>query len=200
MAPEARRPRVEGAPQAPARPSLAGKQAAPVIVKLPPPVSIRAAQLGWVLSMLTGAVAVVYLFIIRETQLPAMVEAVKAVDATRAEETYTTAADIIYWTAFGILAVVLLVQVTSLVSFNNRRPKARWWQFGSVVLLGMALIGIRELVAVGERGLPLTRILALQVALALLALGFSVLPPALKWSARRHDVRTAAPGVSGADL
>ncbi len=187
-------------PQAPARPTLAGKAAAPVLVKLAPPVSVRLAQLGWVLSLVTGAVAVVYLFIIRETQLPEMTEAIKAVDGTRAEETYSTAAEILYWTAFGILAVVLLVQVTCLVSFNNRRPRARWWQFGSVMVLGIALIGIRELVAVGERGLPLTRLLALQVGLALLALAFSVLPPALKWSARRHDVRAVSPGVGGADL
>ncbi|MET0813021.1 MAG: hypothetical protein ABWY03_08195 [Microbacterium sp.] len=173
----------------PERPALAGKDAAPVLVKAPPPFVVRLAQLLWVTSLLAGAAAVVYLFVIRQAQLPEIAEIVRGVDGSRAEATYTAAADIVFWSVFTPLVAIIMLQIVLQVSFANRRPKVRWWQFGSVLFQAGLVLIAGELVAFGDRGLPLERILMAQVALATLGLLVSVLPPALRWSARRHDIR-----------
>ncbi|GAA1928934.1 hypothetical protein GCM10009775_21230 [Microbacterium aoyamense] len=173
----------------PERPSLAGKDAAPVLVKAPPPVVVRIAQLLWVTSLLAGAAGVVYLMVIRQAQLPEIADLVRGVDGSRADETYTSAADIVFWSVFTPLVAMIMLQIVLLVSFANRRPKVRWWQFGSVLFLAGVVLIAGELVAFGDRGLPLERILQAQVVLAALGLLVSVLPPALRWSARRHDIR-----------
>lgn len=182
---------------APARPSLSDKAAAPVLVKLPAPASVRLSQLCWVLSLAVGAAAVVYLFIIRQQQLPDIVALIRGVDDTRADATYDTAADILYWSVFGALVGIVLVQVALLVSFSNRRPKMRWWLLGSVLLLAATFLVCRELVAVGDRGVPLVRVMLLQIGLAVLGLLFSTLPAALHWTARQHDVRRDVGGSPG---
>ena len=112
----------------PQRPPLASPNTAPVLTKLTPPFSVRVAELFWILSFFVGGFAIVYYFIIRKEQLPLISDAFRLVDATRAEQTYTTAADIIFWSVFGVLVGVLLVQITLLVSFMGRRPQIRWWQ------------------------------------------------------------------------
>jgi hypothetical protein len=173
----------------PERPTLAGKDAPPVLVKAPPPFLVRLAQLLWVTSLLAGATAVVYLFVIRQAQLPEIAEIARRVDGNRAEATYTSAADIVFWSVFTPLVAIIMLQIVLQVSFANRRPKVRWWQFGSVLFQAGLVLIAGELVAFGDRGLPLERILMAQVALATLGLLVSVLPPVLRWSARRHDVR-----------
>jgi hypothetical protein len=179
---------------APARPSLSDKAAAPVLVKLPAPVAVRLSQLCWVLSLASGAVAIVYLFVIRVPQLPEIVSLIKGVDASRADATYQTAADIIFWSIFGAMTAIVLVQITLLVSFSNRRPHTRWWLLGTVLVQSAVFFLCRELAAIGERGVPLVRVLLIQLALAVLALLFSALRSALKWTARRHDVQRGTVG------
>lgn len=169
------------------------------MVKLPPPFVVGVAQFLWVLSLLTGAVGVVYAFIIRQAQLPDIAELFRENDETRAEETYTLAADIIFWSVFGALVLVLLVQLWLLVSFANRRPNVRWGQFATIIIQAGILVVAQGLVAVGDRGTPLALILLAQVALALLGLLMSVLPPALRWTARKHDVRRGAEASAGGD-
>jgi hypothetical protein len=182
---------------APARPSLSNKAAAPVLVKLPAPASVRLSQLCWVLSLAVGAAGIVYLFIIRQQQLPEIVGVIKGVDGTRADATYETAADILYWSVFGALVGIVLVQIALLVSFSNRRPKMRWWLLGTTLLLGAVFLVCRELVALGDRGVPLVRVLLIQLGLAVLGLLFGALPRALHWTARKHDVVHAGGGSSG---
>lgn len=195
--PDARSTPVGEGRAAPARPSLSNKAAAPVLVKLPAPASVRVSQLSWMLSLAVGAVGIVYLFIIRQQQLPDIVALIKGVDDTRADATYETAADILYWSVFGALVGIVLVQVALLVSFSNRRPKMRWWLLGTVLLLGAVFLVCRELVAVGDRGVPLVRVLLLQLGLAVLGLLVSTLPAALHWTARQHDVSHGVGGTSG---
>lgn len=189
-----------GARILPQRPPLVSKAAPPVLVKLPPPAVVRISQILWVLSLFTGAVAVIYLFVIRQAQLPDIATLVKGVDETRVDATYTTAADIIFWSVFGVLIAVMLIQITLQVSFAGRRPNVRWWQLGTILVLAGLFLLARELVAIGERGVPLVRILLLQLGLCTLGLLFSVLPPALKWTARQHDVRRGPEGSPGGDL
>jgi cytochrome c oxidase subunit IV len=159
-----------------------------VLTKLTPPFSIRMTQLFWILSFAVGGFGVVYSFIIRREQLPLIAEAVKTVDPARNDQTYTTAADIIFWSVFGILVGVLLVQITLLVSFMGRRPKMRWWQLLTLVIQVLTLVIALDLALTGERAAPLRLILAAQCALVLLALLSSVMPKAIAWSARRHDI------------
>lgn len=194
---ESRALRSADAPGLPQRPPLSNKQSAPVLVKVPPPFVVRISQLLWVLSLLVGGIAVVYLFIIRTQQLPDIADVVRNVDESRVEATYTTVADIIYWSIFGALVGLLLVQITLLVSFSSRRPNVRWWQLGTVFAHAGVFLLARELVAIGERGTPLTRMLLLQLGLAALGLLFSALPAALHWTARRHDVRRADSAGAG---
>ncbi|GAA5038168.1 hypothetical protein ACFQRL_01330 [Microbacterium fluvii] len=179
---------------APERPPMADKAAAPVLVKLPPPFTVRLAQFWWVLSITVGIAAIVYLFIIRVMQLPDIAAAVEKVDGSRAEATYETTADIVFWSVFAALVAVALTQIALLVAFSNRRPKVRWWQLFTVMVLTVVLLLGRELVMMGDRGKPLELLLLSQLALSVLALLCSVLPPALRWSARRHDVRRGPVG------
>lgn len=174
---------------APERPSLADKPAAPVLVKLPPPFIVRLSQVLWVTSLIAGAAAIVYLFVIRQAQLPEIADLVRAVDGGRADATYTTAADIVFWAVFTPLVAIVLLQIVFQVSFSNRRPRVRWWQFGTILFQAGVLLLARELVAFGERGDPLELMLLAQLGLATLGLLVSVLPPALRWSARTYDVR-----------
>lgn len=184
---------------APDRPSLTGKDAAPVLVKLPPPVLVRISQAAWLTSLLAGGVAIVYLFVIRQAQLPDIAALVRTVDGSRADATYATTADILFWSVFTPLVAIVLAQIAMQVSFANRRPNVRWWQFGSILFQGGVLLIARELVVFGDRGLPLERILLVQLALAVLGLLISLLPTALRWTARRHDIRRAGPVAPAGD-
>ncbi len=192
-APQAAAPRRE----APERPPLASPNKAPVLTKVPPPFTVRLSQFLWVLSLLAGAIAVVYVFVIREDQLPLISDAVRAVAEGRSDETYTTAADIIYWSIFGIAVGLTLIQVVLLVSFSNRKPNVRWWQLGTVIAQILLFLLSLEIVAVGENGPLIRQVLLAQWGLALLALLFGAFRNALQWTARKHDVRRAGGGDGG---
>jgi len=183
----------------PPRPSLANPNAAPVLTKVPPPASVRLSQLCWVLSFFAGGTAIVYCFIIRQKQLPLIADFARSVSEGRADATYTTAADIIFWSMFGVMVGVLLVQITLLVAFTNRRPNTRWWQLATFAAQTLLFVIGLELVAGGEDGVFLRQLLLAQCALALLGLLFSTMPGALRWTARGHDVRRG-PGGDGAEL
>lgn len=173
----------------PPRPTLKSPNAPPVVIKQPPPFSVRLTQLLWVLSFLAGLLAVGFLVAVREDQLPLISEAVREVDGSRADGTYTTAADVLYWTAFGVMVTLLLVQITLLVSFMSRRRGVRWWQFGTFLAQLLLFALVAELVARGDNGISLRQMLIAQVGLALLALLTSTFPGAIAWSARQHDIR-----------
>jgi hypothetical protein len=175
----------------PARPPTASANAAPVLTKRPPPFTVRLSQFLWVLSLLTGGIAVVYLFVIREDQLPVIADVVRAVEEGRSEETYTAAADIIFWVVFGAALALLLVQIVLLVSFTNRKPHVRWWQLATVVGQILLFLLSTEIFTTGEHGPVLRQVLLAQWALALLALLFSTFHGALQWTARKYDVRRA---------
>ncbi|MFE5407220.1 hypothetical protein [Microbacterium sp. NPDC056569] len=187
-APGAKAPPPGPAKPPPARPSLENPNAAPVLTKLTPPFSVRMTQLFWILSFFIGGFAVVYMVIIRKEQLPLIADAVRLVDSARADETYTTAADIVFWSVFGVLVAALLVQITLLVSFMARRPKVRVWQLLTWVVQVLTLVLALDLAFTGERAEPLRLILAAQCGLVLLALLSSVMPKAIAWSARQRDV------------
>lgn len=177
--------------EAPERPPTASANAAPVLTKRPPPFSVRLSQFLWVLSLLTGGVAVVYLFVIREDQLPIIADVARAVEEGRSEETYTAAADIIFWLVFGTALALLLVQIVLLVSFTNRKPHVRWWQLATVAGQILLFLLSAEIFTTGEHAPVLRQVLLAQWALALLALLFSTFHGALQWTARKYDVRRA---------
>ena len=177
--------------EAPERPPTASANAAPVLTKRPPPFSVRLSQFLWVLSLLTGAVAVVYLFVIREDQLPLITDIVRTVEEGRSDQTYEAAADIIFWLVFGTALALLLVQIVLLVSFTNRKPHVRWWQLATVVGQILLFLLSTEIFTTGEHGPVLRQVLFAQWALALLALLFSTFHGALQWTARKYDVRRA---------
>ena len=182
---------------APERPALVSPNAPPVLTKLPAPFTVRLSQFLWVLSFLVGAVSVVYLFVIREDQLPLIAEAVRGVSEGRPEETYTAAADIVYWCVFGAAVALLLIQITLLVSFSSRKPNVRWWQLATIIVQAVIFLLSLEYVAVGEPGETIRQLFVGQFALASLALLFSTFRGALAWSARRHDVRRSGGGDGG---
>lgn len=184
----------------PPRPALTTTNHAPVVAKVPPPFSVRLSELFWILSLAVGAVGVVYLFIIRADQTAHIADRVRGVDAGRADETIEATADIVYWSLFGVLVAVVLLQVLFLVSFANRRAGARWWLLGTVLLHAVAFIAAREFSGESSAD-PLRLILLIQGGLAVVGLLWSVLPAALRWTARGIDVRRGPEGFSpGGDL
>ncbi len=188
--------------EAPARPPTVSPNAPPVLVKMTPPFSVRMSQLFWILSFAIGGFTAIYFFILRQEQLPLIAERVRGVAEGRSDETYDTAADITFWIVFGTIVAVLLIQITLLVSFMSRRPKVRWWQLATVGLQSVLLLLSTEWVAIGERRESLLFLLAAQTGLALLALLSSVMPKAIDWSARQHDVRRGREPIvtGGSDL
>jgi hypothetical protein len=174
---------------APERPPVGSPLGAPVLVKLTPPFSVRMSQVFWILSFAVGGFTAVYFFVIRQAQLPLIADVVRGVSEGRSDETYETAAEIVFWVVFALLVATLLTQITLLVSFMSRRPKIRWWQLATLVVQVVLLLLSMELVAVGEKGQQLRPLLAAECGLVLLALLWSVLPGAIAWSARQHDVR-----------
>jgi hypothetical protein len=158
---------------------------------------VRVSQFLWVMSLLAGGIAVVYLFVIREDQLPFIADVVRGVAEGRSDETYDAAADIIYWSVFGIAVGLLLWQIVLLVSFSNRKPHVRWWQLATVILQILLFLLSLEVVAVGDNGPLVRQVLLAQWGLALVALLFSTFRGALQWTARRHDVRRAGADGGG---
>ena len=186
--------------EAPERPPTASPNAAPVLTKLPPPFTVRLSQFLWVLSLLTGSVAIVYFFVIREDQTPLITEVMKGVSEGRSEETYNAAADILFWSFFALMVTLVIIQIGLLVSFSNRRPNVRWWQLATVMgQVGLFLLS-SEFFAGGEHGPVLRQVLFAQWSLALLALLFSSFGGALRWTARKYDVRRAGGGGGEGDF
>ena len=158
-------------------------------------------QLFWILSFAVGGFTAIYFFVIRQEQLPLIAESVRGVVEGRSDETYDTAADIVFWIVFGMMVAILLIQITLLVSFMSRRPKIRWWQLATLGLQLLLLMLSTEWVALGERRESLLLLLAGQAGLVVLALLCSVLPKAIAWTARQHDVRRGHEGVvAGGDI
>lgn len=184
----------------PNRPRLGSGNGAPVIVKVPPPVSIRFAQLMWVLSFAVGGFCVVYFFIIRQDQLPLIQDAVRAVDDTREKATYQSAADIIFWVCFGAMVTLLLAQITLFVSFMSRRPGIRWWQLTTFIVQLLLYLVVIQLAASGPQGALLRPALLLQCGLVLLALLLSTFSRGIAWTARRNDVRRVGNDTAASDL
>lgn len=173
----------------PERPTLANPYAPPVVVKVPPPFSVRLSLLMWVLGFAVGVFAAVYLFVIRKDLLPLIADVAESVTAGRSEATYESAADIVFWVFFGAMITMLAVQITLLVSFMGRRGNVRWWQLATLVVQALLVLLSPEWVALGAKGAVLQPLLAAQAALVLLALLAGVLPGAIAWSARHVDVR-----------
>lgn len=190
----------DGGRQAPARPPTENPNIAPVLVKLTPPFSVRMSQFFWILSFAIGGFTAVYFFVIRKELLPLIADRVRAVVEGRSDQTYDTASDIVFWIVFGVMVGVLLVQITLLVSFMSRRAHVRWWQLATFGVQVILVLMSSEWVAIGDRGQSLLLLLPAQAGLVLLALLSSVLPPAIAWSARRHDIRKAEGIVGGGDL
>ncbi len=191
---------VEQPHEAPARPPLTNPNGPPVLVKLTPPFSVRMCQFLWILSFAVGGFTTVYYFVIRKDLLPLISDVARAVTPGRAEETYDSTADIVFWVVFAIVVATLLVQITLLVSFMSRRPQIRWWQLLTLGIQVMLVVLSPEWVALGKQGAPLQPLLAAQAGLVLLALLCSILPRAIAWSARRHDIRRGPQVASGSDL
>ena len=182
----------------PDRPSLRSPNLPPVLARKAPPFSVRLTQLLWALSFIAGAVAIVYFFVVRQDLLPLVSDAIRAVDGTRSDETYDRAADIFFWSAFAVMVTLLLVQITLLVSFTNRRPGVRWWQFATLVMQAPLYALALEIVGGGEYGAMLRQMLTAQCGLVLLALLVSSLPNAVNWSVQQHDVRRGTVSGPGA--
>lgn len=189
-----------GARQAPARPSVLSPNSAPVLYKATPPFSVRVSQLLWILSFTVGAFTTVYFFVIRKQLLPEIAAAAKKVVSGRETATYDSAADILFWVVFAIIVVALFAQIMLLVSFMARRPQVRWWQFATFIFQALLVLLSPEWVALGPQGEVIQPILTAQAALVLLALLFSVLPGAIRWSARRNDIRRGPEVTGTADL
>lgn len=185
---------------APERPALANRNGAPVVIKKSAPFEVRLSQFLWIVSFAVGGFAVVYLFVIRQDLLPLIADLVETVDKGRSEDTYESAADILFWTVFAVSLAMLLAQITLLVSFLNRKPQVRWWQLATLAVQATLVLLSPEWVALGEKGSWVQPLLAAQAALVLLALLLSILPRALAWSARRVDVRRGPEAPRGADL
>lgn len=168
-----------------------------MLVKLTPPFSVRMSQLFWILSFAIGGFTIVFYFIIRQELLPLVSERVRRVVEGRSDETYDAAADIVFWIVFGAMVAILLIQITLLVSFMSRRPKIRWWQLATFGLQLVLLMLSTEWVAIGERRESLLLLLAAQTGFVLLALLSAVMPKAMAWTARQHDIRRGHEGVVG---
>lgn len=186
--------------EAPNRPPVRGASAAPVLVKVPPPFSVRLSQFLWIISFAVGGFTTVYFFIVRQDLLPLIADVAREVTEGRDDATYDTASDIIFWIVFTVMVGVILMQIVLMVSFMGRRPHVRWWQLATLAVLAMLMLISPEWVALGERGEPLPTLLAAQAALVLLALLCSVMPKAIAWSARQHDVRRGPEAPAGTDF
>lgn len=172
----------------PERPSLRSTNPAPVLVKEPPPFVVRISEFLWALSLLAGGITVVYFFVERQAFLDAISAFVKTVDDSRKQATYEAAAELIHWFAFAFIICLLLVQITQLVSFVNRRPGTRWWQLGTLLVqVGLyALLG--QFLGDITQAQQLRQLVLAQTGLATLALLMSTLRSALAWTAKRYDV------------
>ena len=178
----------------PERPTLQTFNYAPVVAQVPPPFAVRLAQLFWVLSIAVGSFAVVYAFIVRTEQVDLLTERVRGIAGERPEETLTAAADIVFWCLFATLVFVVLLQIVSGVSFSGRRKGARWWMLAALMVLALALGFGFELSEEGTEAAPLPLVVALQGALGVLALLFAIIPAAIRWTARRVDIRRGPVG------
>ena len=186
--------------EAPARPSLVSDNAPPVLVRKVAPFSVRLSQFFWVASIAIGAFTLVYYFIVREDLLPLIADRARRVSDGRPDAVYDSASDIIFWTIFAVLVGTVFLQIVLLVSFMSRRPHIRWWQLATLALLGAVVALAPEWVALGEPGEPIQPLLAVQATAGLVALLFSVLPGALRWSARQYDIRRGPESPGGPDL
>ena len=182
---------------APERPPVVKVSSAPVVDHRPPPFLARLSQILWVFGIGLTAFTIVYMFIIRESQLELLIDLIRAIDDTRADETYATTADIIYWSLFGVLVLVVVMQLVMVMSMMNRRPGARWWLFGLLVVQTVVIGAIGQFLGGGERGELLQQVGTPTLALGGVGLLISLLPPVLRWSAARVDVRRGPIGPSG---
>lgn len=205
--PDSTRPTRNGSPhgttptqEPPPRPSVRSPNLPPVLVKQTPPLPVRLSQLLWMLSFAVGLLAIIFYFIVRDDQLPLIIEAIRNVDGTRSDDTYTRAADIVFWSVFAVMVSLLLAQITLLVSFMSRRAGIRWWQLSTFIAQALLFAIALEVVGSGANGLLVGQLMTAQGCLVLLALLLSTLPSAIAWTARKHDIRRGPVGYGAPEI
>lgn len=184
----------------PERPALDAPNSAPVVANIPPPLSSRIAEALWSFGLAAGALTAAYFFITRTDELERIRERVEAVDPDRAVEAVESTADIIFWSLFGALIALLLIQLWAAVAFANRRPGARAWLCGSLAAFGGLAVVALEFTRPGEAGMPLRWFALAYVGLLAVALLASLLPGSRAWTRRRFDVRRGPVATGGSDL
>ena len=182
-----------------AAPGDGNSNTAPVLVKLTPPFSVRMSQLFWILSFAVGGVlrSSTCSSSARSSCRSSPMSPGASPRGARARPTRGRRHHLLV--VFGMMVAVLLVQITLLVSFMSRRPHIRWWQLADagvqVILLLLSAGDGRDRRAGAAAAAIFLRRSSDSSLLALLA---SVLPQAIAWSARQHDVRRGRDDVVGA--
>lgn len=184
----------------PERPSLTTPNSAPVVANVPPPLSSRLAEALWLFGLAAGAVAAGYFFITRSDELVHIRKRVEIVDPERAAETIDSTADIVFWSLFGTLVALVLIQIWAAVAFANRRAGARAWLCGTLAAFAGLCVVALEFTRPGEAGMPLRMFALAYAGLLTLALLVSLLPASRAWTRRRFDVRHGPASSGGADL
>ena len=184
----------------PERPSLETSNHAPVVARVPPPLATRLAEALWISGLAAGALTAAYFFITRDDELSHIRDRVLAVDPDRATETLESTADIIFWSLFGVVLALVLIQLWAAVAFANRRPRARAWLGGTLVALGVVCVIGLEFLRRDDAALPLRVLVLAYVGLLTLALLVSLVPSSRRWTRRRVDVRRGPATTGGADL
>ncbi|WP_411722233.1 hypothetical protein [Mycetocola sp.] len=148
---------------------------------------VKVARFLWLASFVVGLAVLAFAFLSRDDQIKRLSDVIADVDPNRAAETLTSAATIVFWSSFGAIAVVVVLEALLLRAVLRRHRWAQWAQL--LVLLahtGVVLLA-GTFLALGDAGVLIAALLIVQLVLGVVALVVSVLPGSGAWFQTQTD-------------
>lgn len=176
----------------PARPPIADDTRPPVLRKIPIPKLVRLARTFWILSFVTGGVAVFIAFISRDTVVTELTETIGRLAPGYSEAEVSSLVDLVYWSSVAGLALVITIEAILLGFLLNRRGGARWLQLPALVLHTGVVLVASAFIAIGDWGALVQVLLVAGLALAAAGWVLCLFPPANRWFRMKDEAQLAA--------
>ncbi|MDQ0734033.1 hypothetical protein [Arthrobacter agilis] len=172
----------------PPRPEMSNATPPPITADREPPPLLRVAGGLWLASVAAGALALVIAFLDRETFLSGIQDTALSVDAGIAPEDAEMAATIAFWGSLGAFAVVLLLVVLFVRPLLRGRGWARWALLAVLLLDAGAVLLVQAFLSTDTAGFqPVPHLAVAQLALGVIALAVTLMPPISRWFRGTHQ-------------
>jgi len=176
----------------PARPTMSDQRKPPVLREFPPPRSVKAGRVLWLVSFVLGGAAVFISFLSGETLIAELTEVLSRLAPRYDAGEVTALVDVIYWSCLGGLGLIIAIEAIILAMLLNRRGGTRWVQLPVLVIHAGAVLVGSAFLAIGDWGDLIALLLVAGLLLAFAGWVSTLFPGAHRWFRMKDQTELVA--------